>query len=191
MVKPQNRAEVSRRVRDRIGELGRSGISQANIANRLNVNTRTVERWRSGEVVPTQANRSRLYGLYGRLAFPRDITSRVERKVIVNGVISPPPLFKIPVSTGRVPNYWDGQKVYGAYVVVNVFIQFDDGESNYMTQTIGGRIPPNTRLDNKLVFDGIEGEWRLQLKKIDDSRRILNYWVEFAAIKLVGYEINW
>jgi hypothetical protein len=193
MVKPQNRVEVSRRVRDRIGELGRSGISQANIAKRLNLNTRTVERWRSGEVVPTQTNRNRLYALNRRLVFPRDITSRVVKRVIVNGTISPPPLFKIPVSTGRVPKYWKRMKVWRAYVVINADVEFTDGSVQYITSTIGytAELPPNSRLDSKLKFDGIEGEWRTQLKKINDSQKILNYTVHYAEIKLTGDNIKW
>ena len=193
MVKPQNRAEVSRRVRDRIGELGRSGISQANIAKRLGLNTRTVERWRSGEVVPTQANRSRLYALNRRLVFPRDITSRVVKNVIVNGTISPPPLFKIPVSTGRVPKYWKRMKVWRAYVVINAEVEFTDGNKQFITSTIGneGQLPPNSRLDSRLKFDGIEAEWREQINKVNDSQRILNYTVTKAEIKLVGVGIKW
>ena len=193
MVKAQNRAEVSRRVRDRIGELGRSGISQANIANRLNVNPRTVERWRSGETVPTQANRNRLYALNRRLVWPRDITSRVVKKVIVNGTISPPPLFKIPVSTGRVPKYWKRMKVWRAYVVINAEVEFTDGNKQFITSTIGneGQLPPNSRLDSRLKFDGIEAEWREQINKVNDSQRILNYTVTKAEIKLVGVGIKW
>jgi transcriptional regulator with XRE-family HTH domain len=193
MVKAQNRAEVSRRVRDRIGELGRSGISQANIAKRLGLNTRTVERWRSGEVVPTQANRNRLYALNRRLVWPRDITSRVVKKVVVNGVISPPPLFKIPVSTGRVPKYWKRLKVYRAYVVINAEVEFADGNKQFITSTLGnkGQLPPNSRLDSRLKFDGVSGEWLEQINKVNDSQRILNYTVTKAEIKLVGEEIKW
>jgi hypothetical protein len=193
MVKAQNRAEVSRRVRDRIGELGRSGISQANIANRLNVNTRTVERWRSGEVVPTQANRSRLYALNRRLVFPRDITSRVVKNVIENGKYAKPPLFKVPVSTGRVPKYWKRLKVFRAYVVINAVVEFADGDKQFITSTIGytAELPPNSRLDSRLKFDGIAGEWLEQINKVNDSQRILNYTVTKAEIKLTGDGIKW
>jgi hypothetical protein len=115
------------------------------------------------------------------------------KKVVVNGVISPPPLFKIPVSTGRVPKYWKRLKVYRAYVVINAEVEFADGNKQFITSTLGnkGQLPPNSRLDSRLKFDGVSGEWLEQINKVNDSQRILNYTVTKAEIKLVGEEIKW
>ena len=185
MVKRANREAVSGRVQAKIADLHYSGFTDAEIGRRLGVNRSTVGRWGKGQTIPTDAHRRALYGLFRRAAFPRDITSRVVREVITNGVWHDPPLFIQPVSTGRIPMFVNRKRVYGGYVVINAFMQYEDGEATYYTTTIQRRLEPNQKLNDSLVFDGVETEWREQIKAVDDSKRIKNYWVEYASIKLV------
>ena len=182
MVKRANREAVSGRVQNKIDDLHYSGFTDAEIGRRLGVNRSTVGRWGKGQTIPTDAHRRALYGLFRRAAFPRDITSQVEKEIIKNGVYHDPPLFIQPVSQGRVPKYYKRKKVYGAYVVVNVQIDYKDGLTKMKTQTIARRISTGEKLSGSLLFDGIEEEWRRQIKEIDYD--IKNYTVHKAYIRL-------
>ena len=187
MVKSQNRESVSSRVVQRINTLEDWGITQSEIASRLNVSASTVSRWASGATVPKEDNRRRLYGLTRRetvKTWPKDITSKVVKDVIKNSKPHPSPLFIQPVASGRVPEFYNRKKVFGAYVVVNVTIEFQDGKFDRSTSTIQRRIPAGASMSDSLIFDGIEQEWRKQIKKISDSARIKNYTVDSAYIRL-------
>ena len=151
----------------------------------MGVNRSTVGRWGKGQTVPSEAHRRALYRLFSRQAFPRDITSRVVREVVKDGEYHPPPLFIQPVTTGRVPSTYKRSKVYGAYVVVNALVEYFDGDEIPLTITISQRIPVGTSFDNPLLFDGLEAAWREQIKMIDGSKKIKNYTVTEAWIRLV------
>ena len=184
MVKRANREAVSGRVQAKIADLHYSGFTDAEIGRRLGVNRSTVGRWGKGQTIPTDAHRRALYGLFRRAAFPRYITSRVVREVVKDGEYHPPPLFIQPVSAGRIPHYYKRHKVYGAYVVVNAWVEWFDGDEQPLTMTIGRMIPNGASLNNPLLFDGIEAQWRQQILMLDGSKKIKNYTVIESYIRL-------
>jgi len=186
MAKAINKPAISARVQQRIADLNEFGFSNAEISRRINVHPSTVSRWRSGENVPTDANRRRLYELYLRHYYPRNITKRVKRFIIKDGNWTPGPIFKLPVARGKIPLKYKGERVLFGRVAIHALITFIDESVEDMVTNIQQPIPPNTPLNDEIIFDALSADLRLQIMKIGDSLKIIEYEVIIAKLHLIS-----
>ena len=185
-MKRKNRPAIIRRSRERIERLLDLDWSQAEIARRIHVHPSQVSRWRRGLQVPSDETRKRLYQLARRHteSFPSDITRRVKRYIISHGELEEEPYFILPVGRGKIPSRYNGRVLFGR-VVVNARIRFIDGVESFITTSIQQSLPPKTSLNNALIFDGLTADWLIQIGKISDSVKIMEYEVKKAVIHLV------
>jgi len=198
MVKPQNRARVGAMVRDRLAIMNNQGLSYSEIARRIHVSPATVSNWANGRTIPNNRNRRQLYELFYRASYPRTITNRVKRFVILNGNFTAGELFILPVSSGNIPTRgrvyiftdekYKIRRVIYARISITARILFENGDEDEKVTNIQQPLPPSASLGDRVLFDALTADWLRQIRMIGDSMKIIEYEVLKAQIHLIGFD---